>query len=418
MITCGKCKGIHSAECRDFEGVFRRLGLPRGKFGWVVHTIRQGDGTVMDMDRRDFLRTTGTLIAGATIARPALAKDGAEADGRMTLPMNRGWRYSTKPSDAARERGFDDSHFDRVVVPHTNVKLPWHSFDEKLYAFVSVYRRHFKLPAAAKGRHVFVDFEGVMTASTVWLNGTRLGEYKGGFTSFSFELTPHLDWDKENVLVVEVDSTERADIPPFGYQIDYLTFGGIYREVSLRVVPATYLENIFVQTKDVLTDHPSLNVQCFLQYLEAAKEAHTLEVTLKSGERVIAHAAQAVTPGEMQAEPVAQAVTLTNLGKIDLWDLDHPHLYSVEVKLLRGAHVVDSDSRTIGFREAQFTDSGFQLNGKVIKLRGLDRHQTFPFVGQAMPARVAAAGCEDTSLSTALQPGAHFALSAVAALLR
>jgi beta-galactosidase len=125
------------------------------------------------------------------------------------------------------------------MVRDTNLRVPWHSFDEKTYEFVSVYRRRFRLPAGARGRRVFVDFEGVMTASTVWLNGVRLGEYKGGFTPFSFELTPHVDFDKDNVLAVEVDSTERPDIPPFGYEVDYLTFGGIYREVSLRIVSAT-----------------------------------------------------------------------------------------------------------------------------------------------------------------------------------
>ena len=83
-----------------------------------------------------------------------------------------------------------------------------------------------------------------MTASTVWINGVALGEYKGGFTPFSFELTKHLKETGENVLVVQLDSTERADIPPFGHEIDYLTFGGIYREVSLRIVAQSYIDNI------------------------------------------------------------------------------------------------------------------------------------------------------------------------------
>ncbi len=140
-----------------------------------------------------------------------------------------------------------------IVIPHTNVELPWHSFDEKDYAFISTYRRRFKLPESTEGKRVFVDFEGAMTASTVWINGVRLGEYRGGFTPFSFELTDHLRRDAENVLTLQLDSTERADIPPFGYEIDYMTFGGLYREVALRVVPQIYIDNIFAQCKDVLT---------------------------------------------------------------------------------------------------------------------------------------------------------------------
>jgi beta-galactosidase len=202
--------------------------------------------------------------------------------------MNRNWRYSRAFVEGGHATDFDDSKFERVVIPHTNVSLPWHGFDEKTYELVSLYRRRFKLPPAARGKHVFVDFEGAMTASTVWINGVRLGEYKGGYTPFSFELTPHLDFEGENVLAVDLDSTERPDIPPFGYEIDYLTFGGIYREVSLRVVPATFIENIFARPKNVLTASPGLDVDCFIQHLESAPEGLTVEVELLDGERVLA----------------------------------------------------------------------------------------------------------------------------------
>ena len=103
-----------------------------------------------------------------------------------------------------------------------------------------------------------------MTASTVWINGVPLGEYKGGFTPFSFELTAHLRINAENVLVVQLDSTERADIPPFGDEIDYLTFGGIYREVSLRIVPPTYIDNIFARPTRMSSPptHRSTSIAC------------------------------------------------------------------------------------------------------------------------------------------------------------
>jgi beta-galactosidase len=342
------------------------------------------------MHRRDFLKTTGSVLAGATLAHSALAEsmqNGGEPVGRIVLPINGNWRYNRLFVPGAHDQAFDDSSFDSVVVPHTNIKLPWHSFDEKSYEFVSIYRRHFKLPPEAKGRRVFVDFEGVMTASTVWINGVRLGEYKGGYTPFSFELTPHLDFDGENVLAVDVDSSERPDIPPFGYQIDYLTFGGIYREVALRIVPPTFIENIFAKPKDVLTPRPKVEVDCYLQLLEELREPLTLAVELRDGEKVLAKASQKVPPSAAASEPVVHSVVLENVAGVKLWDLGNPNLYDVHVHLLRGSAVHDRDSRKIGFREAQFTDHGFELNGKVVKLRGLDRHQTFPFVGQAMPAR-------------------------------
>jgi beta-galactosidase len=344
------------------------------------------------MDRRDFIKTTGAVLAGTTLAHRTFAESARQSgtplsSGRMILPINRNWRYNRSFVAGAHDLHFDDSSFDRVVVPHTNVKLPWHSFDEKSYEFVSIYRRGFKLPPEARGKRVFADFAGVMTASTVWINGVRLGEYKGGYTPFSFELTDHVDFSGQNLLAVDVDSTERPDIPPFGFEIDYLTFGGIYREVALRIVPATFIENVFAKPKDVLSANPRVEVDCYIQQMEERSEPVILEVELRDGERVVAKSS-AELPGSAAAkEAVVHSVVLENLGSIQLWELGSPHLYSVHVRLLRGPEVIDQDSRRIGFREAQFTDHGFELNGTVIKLRGLDRHQTFPFVGQAMPGR-------------------------------
>jgi beta-galactosidase len=344
------------------------------------------------MDRRTFLQQTGTFIAGAALTPYAISEDATQSDtnaaGRLVLPINRKWRYSRTQVEGGHDKTFDDSKFDQVVIPHTNIPLPWHGFDEKSYEFVSLYRRRFKLPPAAKGKHVFVDFEGVMTASTVWINGTRLGEYKGGYTPFSFDLTPHLDFEGENVLAVDVDSSERPDIPPFGYEIDYLTFGGIYREVSLRVVPPTFIENVFAHPKDVLTPTPSVDVDCFIQRLNSVREVLQVEVELRDGDRVIAKNKQPLpSTAAAGSEPVKYTIHLEKFGDIKLWSLEQRSLYTVQVRLLRNNQPIDEDFRRFGFREAQFTDRGFELNGKVIKLRGLDRHQTFPWVGQAMPGR-------------------------------
>ncbi|MDQ2832594.1 MAG: twin-arginine translocation signal domain-containing protein [Acidobacteriota bacterium] len=368
------------------------------------------------MKRRDFLKTTGTLAAAATlpstVALAAAAPEAAPSSTRTILPLNRNWRFHPAKVANAESPTFDDSAFTTVVLPHTNTTMPWHNFDDKDYEFVSTYRRTFDYPAqAAKtpGSRVFVDFEGAMTASTVWINGISLGEYKGGFTPFSFDLTPHLKTGGKNVLTVQLDSTERADIPPFGYEIDYMTFGGIYREVSLRIVPELYLDNIFARPQNVLSGNPTLEVDCFLAGASTQKGRLGLKVDLRDGERTIASATAPVTlagapdpnaakdpstPAPVHAstetrdDPAKHTVTLTNLHGISLWDLRAPKLYTVHVTLLRNDQPSDQDTRRIGFREATFTDHGFSLNGKVVKLRGLDRHQTFPFVGQAMPARV------------------------------
>lgn len=106
------------------------------------------------MDRRDFLKTTSTVIAGATLAPGALAAGSpnpadTKAARRMIFPIHRNWRYNKSYVEGAHSHDFGDSAFERVVVPHTNIRLPWHGFDDKSYEFVFIYRRRYiaALPA-------------------------------------------------------------------------------------------------------------------------------------------------------------------------------------------------------------------------------------------------------------------------------
>jgi beta-galactosidase len=313
------------------------------------------------------------------------ARAGAQMASRARIYLlNHNWLYREQAQPGATATVFSDAGFKRVTIPHTNKLLPWHGFDDKEYEFVSVYRRHFKLPVETKDARVFVDFGGVMTAATVWINGRRLGEYRGGYTPFSFELTPHLNWKGDNVLAVEVDSTERKDIPPFGGEIDYLTFGGIYREVNLRVVPKVFIENVFARPADVLGPGRKVDVRVFLDESQATGGSLEVAAELRDGSRVVATNSSTFTPNRKQHYDI----TLNNLGVIELWSIDQPKLYDVRVQLSENGKVVDHYETRIGFRDARFTPDGFFLNGKHLKLRGLNRHQTFPFVGQAMPARV------------------------------
>jgi beta-galactosidase len=338
------------------------------------------------VNRRGFLKTGAASVTGAAAfwqrAR-GQAKPSASS-GRRVLPMSRNWLYGGPATPGCAAPDFDDSKFQRVTIPHSNKLFPWHSFDEKDFQFVSIYRRHFRMPSELQGRRIFVDFSGVMTAAAVTINGHKLGEYRGGYTPFSFELTPHLKWDSHNVLAVEVDSTERPDIPPFGQNIDYLTFGGIYREVSLRAVPDVHLENIFAKPVDVLHDSRRVDVKCFLSdHPGSTAPALTLKVELRDDSRVLASASK-----EIPSSGGAHIVTLPDLGPIELWNLDSPKMYQVAARLYQGQTQIDETSTRIGFREARFTPEGFMLNGKHIKLRGLNRHQTYPYAGAAMPARV------------------------------
>lgn len=148
---------------------------------------------------------------------------------RTLIPFNDGWLYHPEPVDDTAP----DSRFEPVTLPHANIVLPHHNFDNAEYQFISTYRRRFTPPELEPGQRLFVDFEGAMIASTVALNGVRLGEYRGGFTPFSFDLTDQLV-PGGDLLTVHLDSRERTDIPPYGFVVDYLTFGNLPRGRAAR----------------------------------------------------------------------------------------------------------------------------------------------------------------------------------------
>ncbi len=311
------------------------------------------------MDRRAFI--LGSAAAHALIAQ---TRSGSSADSeRRVYQLNRGWQYGEST--------------EKITLPHANVRLPWHSFDEKAFQFVSVYRRPFQALAGWKGKRVFVDFAGAMTAATVTVNGHKFPENKGGYTPFSFEITPHLSFGGDNVLAVELDSRERSDIPPFGGNIDYLTFGGIYRDVQLRVVPRTFIENVYAKPVRPLENNRAVTVRFYLN--GPLERPIRITAELRDGETVVQTATSTVASGAPYHD-----IQLETLGAIQLWDLKDPKLYEVVVR----TESEDEYRTWIGFRDARFTPSGFRLNDGHVKLRGLNRHQTFPYVGGAMPARV------------------------------
>jgi len=299
---------------------------------------------------------------------------------RTLIPFNDGWLYHPEPVDDTAP----DSRFEPVTLPHANVVLPHHNFDNAEYQFISTYRRRFTPPELEPGQRLFVDFEGAMIASTVALNGVRLGEYRGGFTPFSFDLTDQLV-PGENLLTVHLDSRERTDIPPYGFVVDYLTFGGIYREVALRVVDACHIEDVFVQTRDVLTGQPRVAADTTLRNLTNAPRALTLRAELldAQGQRLAdATEAIALAPGEALYTLEMQA------SGVRRWTLDDPALYTLRVTLAERGALTDCVDTRFGFREARFEPDGFYLNGERLPLIGLNRHQTYPYIGAAAPARL------------------------------
>lgn len=305
---------------------------------------------------------------------------------RETVDFCTDWKYINRDDRAFARRECDERAFLDVSLPHANVELPHHNFDDREYQFVSWYRRHFHLPAKYRGRCIFLDFEGVMIACDVFVNGRKAGSQKGGYTPFFFDITPYVENGKDNVLAVRVDSRERKDIPPCGGNIDYLTFGGIYREVRLRVTDEVHISGLSPRPRKVLGKKQRLDLT--LEIANFRQEPTDVRI---SASLIDARGKKVASAGEMalvQAESHAWVDMSMKGFEAARWDIDKPNLYTVRADIYRKSRKVDSLSRRVGFRKAVFKKNGFYLNGRRVNLIGLNRHQTFPYIGGAAPARL------------------------------
>lgn len=301
---------------------------------------------------------------------------------REIIHLNYGWRYSMDFKDAYVDGDFDDSGFQTVMLPHANIELPYNNFDEGLFQFISCYRKTVHIDKKAKDKRALLHFEGVMACAAVYLNGERVCEHKGGYTPFKCDITEHLKYGGDNVIAVMVDSTEREDIPPFGGAIDYLTYGGIYREVRLELLEELFIEDVFVKTGKVMSGEKTLDIELCLANTSGEGRELLLECSLlEDGKEVAAFAGEHV----MVSGAGAKLNIKREVRGVELWDIDSPRLYSLLLKAVHRGEVLDEYSVRFGFREAEFRPEGFYLNGRRVKIRGLNRHQSYPYVGYAMP---------------------------------
>jgi len=261
----------------------------------------------------------------------------------------------------------------KVRIPHSVATTPLNYFNVRDYQKVSGYRRVFKTEKSWESKRVFVTFMAAAHEATVFINGKELGTHSCGYTSFKFEITKFLlPEGKENVLAVKLNSREDIDVPPFGFVIDYMTYGGIYREVFLEVANENFIDDVFVSTSGTkVTARVSLDKKekaaIFVSLCKAGEKKSSFEkyYDLKDADKITA---------EFDAENVA------------LWSPENPSLYVLKIQLKYGTKTIDEKSVRFGFRDIKMTAEGLFLNGERLLLRGMDRHQSFAHAGYAMPA--------------------------------
>ncbi len=300
---------------------------------------------------------------------------------RIITDLNFDWLYSNNFKEEYLKTEIDLSDFESVSIPHTNIEIPYNYFDEEIYAFESCYIKKITINADCEGKDIFLCFEGAAHYAKIYLNGKIVKEHKGGYSGFEVKINNEVFYGFENTIVVHLDSSERVEIPPFGNVVDYLTYGGIYREVYLRIVEKVHIKDFFVKTFNVLEESKTIEAEILLSGIDSGID---IEIALndEDGNSVSSFSQNGVASSEIKMKH--------EVSGLKLWDIDSPNLYSISVTLKKDGTDLDRITQVIGFREAVFKTDGFYLNGKRLKIRGLNRHQSFAYTGYAMPASVQA----------------------------
>lgn len=275
----------------------------------------------------------------------------------MDITFNNEWLF-TENFDA----GFDEAV--SVRLPHTAKEIPYNYINCRDYQMVCGYRKIFTAPGDWQGKKLILRFDGAAHEATVFCNGERVGYHACGYTAFCVDITDLVRLGGENVIDVRLDTRESLNIPPFGFVIDYLCYGGLYREVTLEVKEPEYIKEVLIEN----TGLREIRVRI-------ASECGSLVTDIVDNS------------GAVISSAVGKAFEL-NVPEAELWSVDSPALYTARVRAMRGGECVDEKRLRFGFRTVKFKSDGFYLNGERLKIRGLNRHQSYAYVGYAMPRSV------------------------------
>lgn len=304
------------------------------------------------------------------------------------LYLNDDWLFTEQFEDSLVAPEYPENTLQPVRLPHTCKETPFHYFDESLYQMVSGYRRHLLIPKDWQGKRILLTFEGAAHDSTVFCNGKKVGEHHCGYTAFTVDLTDNVLYGQDNLLCVRLDSRENLNVPPFGYVIDYMTYGGIYRDVRLEVKEKVSLSDIFVHTAiDFRSSPVTAQITSEITLTESDENVTIRQYYMPKNTAAGQGSWNLLCEQTVSADASCDKEISLTAAITDplLWDTEEANLYILKTQLYQDNTILDETETTFGIREAVFKKDGFYLNGRKLRIRGLNRHQSFPYVGYAMP---------------------------------
>ena len=311
------------------------------------------------------------------------------ANHRVDQIVDTDWRFIRQDVSGALAPGFDDSSWANVNLPHT-----WNNRDgqdgvKNYYRGVGWYRRHYTPAKNLAGRHFFLKFDGAFSVTDVYVNGDFVGEHRGGFAAFAFDVTPYLNVGVDNVIAVRVNNAVNADIPPLS--ADFTFFGGLYRDAHLLVTDPVQISpldygspGIYLRTTGVSSNSANLQVTAVLSNATASVQTVTVRTVLTDAATNIVTVLTNVVV--LQPATATNLVANTTIATPHLWNgLSDPYLYRTFTEVWKGSKAVDVVSQPLGFRCFSVdANQGFFLNGRHYDLHGVSMHQDWLDRGWAL----------------------------------
>ena len=302
--------------------------------------------------------------------------------------FNMGWHfYKGNPSGypSPADKNYNDDSWQKVNLPHSV------SYDapEKtdFYLGIAWYRKKFTLPDTSSDKKVFIEFEGAMSTAEMWVNGSRVGIHEtGGYTGFVFDITDKVIRNDSNVIVVKVDNSWQADVPPGSGTVDFTVYGGIYRDTWLHISDKTYIPQWgqIISTPSVTASSATVNVNTTVanDRSQTSSCSVTYKVFNSNNDQVSTQTAQQTIP----ANGKYVFKMSSSISSPALWSPDKPNLYKIVTTVSVDGVPVDDYIDRFGVRTIAWSkDSGFILNGKRLEISGVNLHQDFGWVQAAVP---------------------------------
>lgn len=321
----------------------------------------------------------------------------AQKSPAVKLNFNHDWKFSkintnTNSDDALIKADFDDEEWEKVSLPHTANIEPLVVNNQ--WQGICWYRKQFSIDFENKNKKVIIELEGAMNRAQVWINGKLAADHLGGYMPVVIDATDFVKVGEENTIAIKLDNTDNPVSGPKPLKIlDFNMYGGLYRDAWITFKNKIYISHpllankkagggVFVTFPKVATAQSEIAIKTdVVNESNAVQNIECLQTIYYKGKKIAEHKSISNGVGVNQTIETNAVMAVDNAK---LWSPADPNLYQLETKLLVDGALQDLEITTFGIRSLEFKENQLYVNGEKTFLRGVNRHQEYPFVGYAL----------------------------------